>query len=609
MNNHIAIVFVPFRKFFVFILVYFEIIFYLCPNQTNNYCMKQSILSILFLLLPMLACADAVEIDGIYYFLENVENAKVTRNPNKYSGDVVIPETVVYYDQIYNVTSIDYAAFLDCVDVTSVTIPNTVTSIGIASFANCSGLSSIIIPESVLTIGDDAFSGCSNLNSVNIPNSVTSIGKSAFSGCTNLSSITLPEGITIIDSNTFYKCSSLTSVYIPNSVTTIGQSAFISCTSLNSVIIGNNVTFIGNSAFNECCNLSSITIPISVTTIENYAFGYCRALASIKVEEGNPVYDSRENCNAIIKTDENKLISGCQNTTIPNSVTSIAQSAFSGCSALTSITIPSSVTTIENYAFGECSALASIMVEEGNPVYDSRDNCNAIIKTAENELILGCQNTVIPNNIISIGFGAFLGCSNLKSLSIPNSVLFIGQSAFSGCSSLTSLNIPDGVTSIDILAFGGCSGLISVTIGNGVTSIGDDLFSMCSNLTSVTIGNSVTFISRVAFGYCSEMKDFYCYTEEVPETHQDAFYYTPIEEVTLHVPESSINAYKTLEPWKNFKEIVAIGSDPSSINDVNIRKESKDVYSLDGHMIGKSIESLDNLPKGVYIINGRKIIK
>ena len=185
------------------------------------------------------------------------------------------------------------------------------------------------------------------------------------------------------------------------------------------------------------------------------------------------------------------------------SVTAISSGAFSYSSKLASVVIPNSVTSIGGNPFSYCTELMSIVLESGNTVYDSRDNCNAIIETASNILIVGYQNTVIPNNVTSIGNGAFSGCSGLKSITIPNSVTSIGNYAFANCSGLTSVTIPNSVTSIGNYAFYNCSGLTSVTIPNSVTSIGDVAFANCSSLTSVTIPNSVTSIGDLAFDYCS----------------------------------------------------------------------------------------------------------
>ncbi len=179
-------------------------------------------------------------------------------------------------------------------------------------------------------------------------------------------------------------------------------------------------------------------------------------------------------------------------------VTGIGDMVFCDCSGLTSVVIPSSVTNIGYQAFYGCSGLTSIVVESGNTVYDSRNNCNAIIETASNTLIVGCMNTVIPFSVTSIGDDAFNNCSGLTSVDIPSSVTSIGNQTFSYCSHLTSVDIPSSVTSIGLFAFYGCSGLTSVEIPSSVTSIGDAAFGYCSGLTSVVVelGNSV-YDSRI----------------------------------------------------------------------------------------------------------------
>ena len=308
--------------------------------------------------------------------------------------------------------------------------------------------------------------------------------------------------VTSIGDYAFYNCDSLTSITIPGSVTSIDDDAFYNCDSLTSITIPNSVTSIGDNAFAGCDSLTSITIPQSVTSIRSSLFGYCDSLTSITVDKGNKVYDSRSNCNAIIETDTNTLISGCQSTVIPNSVTSIGKFAFWGCDSLTSITIPQSVTSIRSSLFGYCKSLKSITVDKGNKVYDSRNNCNAIIETDTNSLISGCQSTVIPNSVTSIGADAFWGCDSLTSINIPQSVTSIGDYAFWGCDSLTSIIIPYSVTSIGNSAFDECNSLTSITIPDSVTSIGYSAFSNCWSLTSITIPNSVTSIGDFAFDEC-----------------------------------------------------------------------------------------------------------
>ena len=191
--------------------------------------------------------------------------------------------------------------------------------------------------------------------------------------------------------------------------------------------------------------------------------------------------------------------------TIPNSVTRIGSEAFRGCKNLTSITLSKNVTSIGSKAFLGCDGLDSIKVESGNTKYDSRDNCNAIIETANDTLIAGCKNTVIPKSVTRIGAFAFGNCRSLTSIVIPNSVTSIGDYAFWECSGLTSITIPNSVTSIGNHAFEFCYSLSSITIPNSVTSIASYAFSYCRGLTSVTIPNSVTSIDVYAFFFCSSL--------------------------------------------------------------------------------------------------------
>ena len=298
--------------------------------------------------------------------------------------------------------------------------------------------------------------------------------------------------VTSIGGSAFYKCTGLTSVTIGNSVTSIGSSAFSGCSGLTSVTIGNSVTSIGSSAFSGCSGLTSVTIPNSVTSIGGSAFSGCSSsLTSIIVESGNTVYDSRNNCNAIIETATNTLIAGCQSTIIPNSVTSIGEGAFEYCKSLTSVTIGNSVTSIGKAAFKNCSGLTSVTLNS-NAIVSKNYSKDSNLKT-----IFGGQVTeyIIGDDVTSIGSEAFWGCSGLTSITIPNSVTSIGGSAFYKCTGLTSVTIGNSVTSIGNYAFYLCSGLTSVTIGNSVTSIGYQAFYGCSGLTSVTL-NSNAIVSK-----------------------------------------------------------------------------------------------------------------
>lgn len=231
--------------------------------------------------------------------------------------------------------------------------------------------------------------------------------------------------------------------------------------------------------------------------------------------------------------------------------TSISDSTFMGCSRLTCVTIPRSVTSIGINTLSNCSMLESITVASDNTSYDSRDNCNAIIETASNTLIVGCKNTIIPNSVTSIGGGAFNGSSSLTTITIPNSVTSISDAAFAGCSGMTSLTIGNSVTSIGGSAFWDCSGLTSVTIPNSVTSIGDQAFYRCTGLQSVTIGNSVTSIGANAFNSCSNLRNLIIQATTPPTLGSGALGDTN-GSLAIKVPSASVNAYKAASGWSSY---------------------------------------------------------
>lgn len=311
-------------------------------------------------------------------------------------------------------------------------------------------------------------------------------------------------------------------------VTVIASSAFSCCTNLTSVNIPNTVRKIGMWAFMGCKNLTSITIPASVSEIGAHPLALCSSLKAIKVEKDNPTYDSRDDCNAIVVTLTNTIIAGCVNTSFPSTVTGIAVAAFQGCDDMESLTIPSTITHIEPTAFHSCSHLRSITVEKDNPVYDSREDCNAIIETATNTLIAACCRVRIPETVKRIGTSAFQGCIGLTSLEIPNSVTHIGEYAFYCMSDIKSIKMSNSIDTIGSFAFGGCHDLRNLELPSTLLFIGNGAFFICRNLT-----------------------DIYNYsTVPVPITSQYTFDGT--YGATLHVPKGCKDVYMASSYWMNF---------------------------------------------------------
>ncbi len=429
-------------------------------------------------------------------------------------------------------TGIAASAFNGCSDLTSLTIPNSVTNIGGSALRGCSGLTSITIPNSVTSIGYSVFSSCSGLTSITIPNSVTSIGGSAFSGCSGITSIIIPNSVTSIGELAFKGCSGITSIIIPNSVTSIGGSAFSGCSVLTSIIIPNSVTSIGESAFKGCSGITSIIIPNSVTSIGKSVFSGCSGLTSVTIGMKH-IGDAFSG------------LSNLTNVTILDGVESIGTYAFSDCLGLTTITIPNSVTSIGESAFYRTKW------------YDNQPD--GLVYAGK--VLYRYKGTMPSNTKIDIKDGtkaivnyAFRKCTGLTSVIIPNSVTSIGLYAFEGCSGLTSITIPNSVTSIGGSAFYGCSGLTSITIPNSVTSIGTSAFYGCSGLTSITIPESVTSIGNGAFDG-AKLRNIVIKAKTPPTSGENTFSGQSYYHTTLMIPEGCWDAYAYDNYWYKFINI------------------------------------------------------
>ena len=379
-------------------------------------------------------------------------------------------------------------------------IPNGIEAIGVKAFRNMTKLFSVIIPNSVTAIGDNAFDGCDRLTSVTVGNKTPfTISKSVFSNRSN-ATLYVPAGsreayqaagywkefkeiieienITFADSKVKALC---VANWDANGDGELGYAEAAAVTSLGKIFEGNT----------EIVSFDELQYFTGLTSINEYAFLDCSNLSSLKIS--NSVTSLGVAC-----------FRGCwklQTLTIPNSVTTLNDKIFYDC-GIKSITIPQSVKSIGISLFKNCPDLTTIIVEEGNPIYDSRDNCNAIIETSSKTLIASCKNTVIPQTVTTIGEAAFLYCSGLTSIVVPNNVLSIKGAAFRDCYNLTSVTLPNTITNIDTLTFWGCHVLESIIIPRSVKSIGDYAFGRCLQLKSVIIPSSTTTISSNAFILC-----------------------------------------------------------------------------------------------------------
>jgi hypothetical protein len=582
-----------------------------------------------------------VRIDGLWYKFKEGNQVRVVsrKTEHAYPEHIVVPDTIIYKNVKYPVTSIGTRAFNFAQDIKSIKIPATIKEIEDYSFYECTHLEEVSLPASIIKIGNRAFYNCYNLKSINIPAHVKLIGDMAFS-CCGLESITvepdnqfydsrencnavietssgaliigsastvIPTGVTEIANAAFSGNSKLKSIIIPPQVTSIGNYAFRGCSALKSIVIPEtvkkldygcftesgikNVTINGNIeltryAFTGCDSLENITygpgateidiplncrnlkklfIPATVRKIDYIQDSRNLELESIVVEKGNPVFDSRENCNAIIETATGKLIFGCRNTVIPGSVKSIQDYAFTG-GHITELHIPASVTYIGQHLFEGIfnfnmntygnyrKDLTVITVDPGNPVYDSRGGCNAVIERSTNTLVLACKSTFIPSSVTCIGQNAFMNLDDLTEITIPDAVTTILDDAFSGCTNLEKITIGAGLTEMIHPGFNystnitdiwvspnnrkydsrnDCNAVIETStntlilgsantiVPDGVTTIGKSAFSSNTKLTSLTLPPSVTAIEPYAFYRCSNLEEINL--ENVTIKSDDAF--------------------------------------------------------------------------------------
>ncbi len=510
--------------------------------------------------------------------------------------------------------------------LTAIEFPESLETIGEEAFYECSQLKEMKISSSVKKIGQDAFGRCA-LETLTLPSTIEEIGEYAFSGntsllwvnynvpdakgdwlfsnCTSLERVTFGEQVRIITRYSLNKCSNLIKITLPEGLEEIESGAFNGCKSLKTILLPNTLKKIGKEALSDC-PIESISIPASIEEISNlgrvnttlksvyYNARNAKVNGEIGIFEG---WKALEKVTfgeqvQVIPPNTFRLCSALKDVVLPEGLEEIGGSAFSYCASLTSIIIPKSVVSIGSGAFGS-SGLTSVTIKSDAVVSKSYRNPERSAKYIGLKTIFGekVQEYILGEEVKSIGEMVFCYCNALTSVTIPEGVTNIGSGAFQGCSFLTSVIIGDGVTDIGGGTFMDCSKLTSVTIGNSVKSIGVNAFRGCpihsltipnsvtsignwafmaGGLRSIIIGNGITYIGNRAFDGNAYITDVYCYSKDVPEAEYNAFAadVRTLEGATLHVPKSSLKAYKTAVAWKDFSEIVPLDDEPIIQGDV-----------------------------------------
>lgn len=467
--------------------------------------------------------------------VETAPNDDVMTKYSIYSGKFVVPANVTYNNKEY-----------------------TVTRVGSFTGWN-SGIESIELPKTVRTICSQAFTGSRNLKKISMPG-VYDIEFVAFSSCTRLSSVTLPESLRSIGEGAFSGCLSWKDVVIPDSVTFIGDRAFEG-NGIESVILGESVEVLGEGSFCGCA-IKSIIIPKNVSVIRPSLFSFCDNLESIIVEDGNPVFDSRNNCNAIIETNTNKIVAGCKKTIIPEGVVCIGNGAFSGIPFRSigpvnmdfDLGIPHTVTEITDRAFEDPGSTNKAL-----------------------------RSVLIPKSLKRLGYRAFYGAL-INTLEFEEGACLeeIGSQSFCGCP-IEEVKIPEKVGLIDDGAFGGTS-LRSVIIESPSFVLNSYSFNNCSMLKSLTLKGG-----------------FPCRAVD------NAFMWPSQNEIDLIVPRKTAAFYKKAEVWKDFRTISE--SDELPVNPVVYINDTTISAGLDIAVPINLINNKDvggfqfdlNLPRGVSV--------
>ena len=403
---------------------------------------------------------------------------------------VVLPNTIVSVGDVSEVhvesdgfiVNRTKGVFYNCSSLTTINIPTSLNYIAVSCFCNCSSLDNIIIHNGIEIIGDRAFEGCSSLKTIDVPNSVVSLGKNAFSLCSSLESFVLPSAIRKISGGLFSGCS-LTSFTIPYGVETIGEVAFAGCRSLKTISIPDTVKIIGEQAFSSCSSLETVFLSTNPDTIIEWgAFNYCPSLTIFVSNAFKPkAWSANWHCN-------NPVVWG-----------------FESLIEVDGYRYSLSIVDDEKRAY-LINAVDEIVNFEAPSVINGYTLFGINMRIFKENTTV--KSVVIPDCVDSIPDQCFLNCAFLKTVSLPDTILSIGNEAFNSCFSLETINIPNGVASIGTCAFGQCSSLASIEIPESVLSIGEEAFIDCSSLVSISLNSSLTATSINMFCRCEGLQSF-----------------------------------------------------------------------------------------------------
>ena len=436
------------------------------------------------------------------YTLDDANRATITG----YSGNATalyIPGEIDGHE----VVAIGDRAFQNRTDLRTVMIPDSVEKIEFEAFYNCINLKIVDLSSNLTTIGYDVFGNCKSISKIEIPKSLkkfdgtwgrgTNLSYGAFGGCSNLKTVNFEAGSTIVCAALFMGCDGIEEIELPDTITEIGDSAFKSCKNLNKVIIPESVTKIDGDAFAECSGLVDIKMHEGINTIGSRAFYKCDRLLDIVIPDS-------------VEKIEFEAFRGCdklENIKLSENLTIVGYGVFGDCKSISKIEIPKSLkkfdgtwgrgTNLSYGAFGGCSNLKTVNFEAGSTIV-----CAALFMGCD-----GIEEIELPDTITEIGDSAFKNCKNLDRITMNNGIEILESSAFEDCFSLTTINIPNTVKAISNSTFQDCTSLTEVHLSNILKEIPASTFSGCKKLTTINFPSTLTMIGNSAFSGCESLPE------------------------------------------------------------------------------------------------------